>query len=151
LTAGTYKFVEPSADYDLEEMLSQAKTGRLQLENDLAQFRSDVSIWQLRDFFTKHNFLLSFSYIMLAIAAFSNWVFPLIPLKVGGGEILPITVYISKADSLSGTVHGGLLDESDQGYFLLPSGQAKGIFIPKERVEAIYFTNGPSDLHELTK
>jgi hypothetical protein len=62
-----------------------------------------------------------------------------------------VTIYQTEANHLSQTIYGGMLDESDQGFFILPSGHDKGLFIPKGRVEAIYFANGPSDINKATK
>ncbi len=81
---------------------------------------------------------------MLALAAYTNWVFPAIPFKLGGGEIVSTTIYLTPGHQVR-IIHAGMLDESDQGFFILVPGQERGLFIPKEQVEGIYFSSGPSD------
>jgi hypothetical protein len=153
---------------DLDEAISQLYGGTVllvpttqiglkseELKNRIAKIleetRSHTSLLRLETFVTVLGTLAILGYSICAIGAYVNWVFPFIPLKLGGGEIVPVTLYRTEQNQSWRYIHGGLLDQSDQGFYVLPSGHDKGLFIPKERIEAIYFGDGPSDLGNATK
>jgi hypothetical protein len=42
-----------------------------------------------------------------------------------------------------------MLDQSDEGIYIVPIGRDKGLFIPKESIEAIYFSGDPSGIDKI--
>jgi hypothetical protein len=139
-------------EFDQREQLEvRAKTLKDRLEKTISEFRSDTSTLGLRSFIYRYGVLMPVALCVMAVAIYSHWVFPYIPLKLGGGEIVTVTLYQTEANESSRVIHGGLLDESDQGFFILLPGQDKGLFIPKDRVDAIYFGNGQSDINHNLK
>jgi hypothetical protein len=124
---------------------------RRRLVEHIEDRRSDVSVRRLYRFFDVYAPIMLLIYIMLALAAYTNWVFPFIPLKLGGGQAAPITLYEPDSSQSHRVIHGTLLDQSDEGFFILPRGQERGLFIPKDKVEAIYFSDGPPDLDKILK
>jgi hypothetical protein len=117
----------------------------------LADFRSHTSFLRLETLVNVFGALALLGYSVCAIAAYTNWIFPFIPLKLGGGEIIAVMLYQMDQNQPWQSIHGGMLDESDQGFYVLPSGHDKGLFIPKERIGAIYFGDGRSELGDATK
>jgi hypothetical protein len=139
----------PAPDFDLIESQSLKMKGRLaELLSDVTSHTSTLRLETLLNLFGS---LIAFGYSVCAIAVYANCVFPYIPLKLGGGELVSITVYQTGADQTWRVMHGEMLDQSDQGLFLLPRGHNKGLFIPKERIEAISFADGPTDLDSAIK
>lgn len=107
----------------------------------LAEYDSHTSIFQRRGFAVSFGPLMMLVLFFTAISAYVNWIFPYIPIKLGGGEIMSVTMYESRANQPSRIIHAKMLDQSDQGYVIVRDGDDKGYFIPKERIEAIYFSD----------
>jgi hypothetical protein len=133
------------------DLLLRANTLKEWFPIHISEIRSETSRFRLERFLNTFSPLLAFVFSIFSIAVYTNWIFPFIPLKLGGGEIVAVTLYQSEASQSARPIHGGMLDESDQGFFILPSGHDKGLFIPKERVGAIYFADGPSDIDKAIK
>jgi hypothetical protein len=76
-------------------------------------------------------------------------IFPLMPQKIGGGEVVRATIYQSRPDHTSSIIHGGMLDQSDDGIYILPDGHDMGLFIPKERIEGIYFSDDSTGMEKI--
>lgn len=133
-------------EIDPTELEATAKNLKDRIAEIVADYESVVSPLRARGFINTFGPLVAVGYCIFAIAVYASWLFPYIPIKLGGGEIVAVTIYQMDADRSLRAIHGGMLDQSDEGFFILPSGHDKGLFIPKENVEAIYFANGPSDL-----
>jgi hypothetical protein len=134
-----------------EELNSRVSELQDRTATIIAELRSETSTLRLRRFVNIFAPLMAFGYSFVVIAAYTNWVFPFIPLKLGGGEIVAVTLYLTEGNQQTRVVSGGMLDQSDQGYFILPSDRDKGLFVPKERVDAIYFAKGPPELSKILK
>jgi len=109
----------------------------------LADLRSETSTIRLYRALDAYFPLSVFAYIMMALVAYTSWVFPSIPVRLGGGEVTPVTLYETYSGSLPKIVHGGMLDQSDDGFLILLPNAQKGLFIPKERIAAIYYSDDP--------
>ena len=119
------------------DLLQTALDVQKSLNAQLAEFRSDTSHLRLRHFIYTFLPITVFTASLGLVAIYSVWVFPYIPLRIGGGEMLEVSVYLSKESAP--ILHGLLLDQSDEGLLLVPAGINKGVFIPKEKYDAIYF------------
>jgi hypothetical protein len=69
-----------------------------------------------------------------------------IPPKFGGTAPMPAVLYLNKPiewlDSKT-TAPVSLLDETDQGYYVLEQGKRKAFFVPRGDVSSVYF--GPAE------
>jgi hypothetical protein len=74
-------------------------------------------------------------------------VYPHLKTSWGGGTPANVTVYFSKDSLLTPTksVEAQLIDESDEGFYLLGPKESKAIFVPRSAVAMIYFSDKPTD------
>ena len=84
-------------------------------------------------------------FAMILVAFYISSVFQLVQPKYGGGAPTPITLFLQKPVAWfnSTTISVSLIDETDQGYYVLSSGKDKALFIPRNDVSSIYY--GPVD------
>jgi len=125
------------------DLLIEANELRASILSELAELDSHTSVLRLDRLLSSYLPVIALGTALLAVTAYARWIFPHIPLKMGGGEVVSVTVYEEHSGSEPHTIHAGLLDQSDEGFFVLPKGSAKGLFLPKERVRGVYFFDGP--------
>jgi hypothetical protein len=101
--------------------------------------QKDTSIWQLRTFIKFYMPITFFSAAMIILVAYVYCIYDYIPFRLGGGQVLSVTLYIKNKDQSTSLLRAGLLDESDHGFYLLLPGNTKGTFISRDKVDAIYF------------
>lgn len=131
------------------QLLKEAKAVENTIDQVLSDMHSDTSTLRLERFVITYGPLSIFPFLLLALAVFSTWVFPTIPLKFGGGKVISATVYRFRLDRTLSVIDGKVLDQSDEGIYIVPTGHDKGLFIPKEGVEAIYFSDDPSGIDKV--
>jgi hypothetical protein len=131
--------------YDPRQALERIKQESFEM---LAEYDSHTSNFHKIGFLVSFSPLLMLVLFFIAISAYVNWIFPYVPFKLGGGEIMPVTIYEVRANQSPRTIHAKMLDQSDQGYVIVLDGDDRGYFIPKERIEAIYFSDNVSKLLE---
>ena len=136
---------------DDAEPLTMARLISLEIRIDCALERltSGTSMLHLQRSLSFYAPITIFSYVIATLAAWTFWVFPHVPFKFGGGEIPLVTLFESEAGKPNRTIKAAMLDQSEQGFFIVLPGHDKGIFIPKERVVAIYFSDGQIDFDKL--
>jgi hypothetical protein len=81
------------------------------------------------------------------LAIFSQFVYPHLRASWGGGTPANITVYFSK-DSLiypNKSLQAQLIEESEEGFYLVGSKESKALFVPRSSVAMIYFSDRPAD------
>lgn len=90
------------------------------------------------------DFLNWFSIIM-AVSFYIGAIFGSLPPKFGGGAPTAAVLYLDKPvawlDSTTASV--SLLDETDQGFYVLTPGKSKALFVPRSAVASVYF--GPAE------
>jgi hypothetical protein len=83
-------------------------------------------------------------FIILTISLYISSVFGSMRSELGGGAPAPVVLYLERPvvllDSTAAQV--ALLDETDQGFYVLPAGKNKALLVPRGDVRSIYF--GPS-------
>jgi hypothetical protein len=87
--------------------------------------------------------VLVFSLLLI----FSREMYPHIRASWGGGTPENVTVYFSK-DSLvnpNKAVQAQLIEESDEGFYIVGPKELRAIFVPRGAVAMIYFADKPSD------
>jgi hypothetical protein len=132
-----------------DDLLRKARELEKRLDLDISELESTTAIFRLDRLIYTFGSLTAFAYILFSVTAYSKWIFPSIPLKVGGGEVVSATIYQSRPDHTLNVVHGGVLDESDDGFYILLNGHDKGLFIPKDRIEGIYFSDDSTGIEKV--
>jgi hypothetical protein len=105
--------------------------------------------WDARSSRNRALYALDFRnwyFIVLSISIYVNMVMGHMQQKFGGGAPVPAVLYLNKPLPLSNgttTVEVSLLDETEQGYYILPPGKHTALFIPRGEVSSIYF--GPAE------
>jgi hypothetical protein len=99
----------------------------------------DVKRWNnpVRYILDSKNWYLA----LFLIWVYINWVFSGMPPRWGGGQLTPVQVFQNTPVSWSPSnpIDALLLDESDQGYYVLLSPTGKAFFIPRSSVSSILF------------
>ena len=82
---------------------------------------------------------------LLLVWIYINWVFPGMPPRWGGGQPTPIQIFQNTpvSWSQSNPTDVLLLDETDQGFYVLLSPNGKAFFVPRSNVSSILF--GPKE------
>jgi hypothetical protein len=84
---------------------------------------------------------------------FRNWFFLVLSLsfyivmfgtiqpKFGGGAPVPVVLYLNSPVAWldAKVVSASLLDETDQGFYVLTSPKGKALFVPRSNVASLYF------------
>jgi len=82
--------------------------------------------------------------VLLLLTVFASHVYPNIKASWGGGETLPVTLYLNgNAPVMPNQAwHVQLIEESDNGYYVLNKGEKRAVFIPRSAVALVYFSDG---------
>jgi hypothetical protein len=82
-----------------------------------------------------------------ALLVFSQYVCPHLKASWGGGTPANVTVYFTKDSLLSPNkaVQAQLIEESDEGFYIVGSKEAKAIFVPRNSVALVYFLDKAAD------
>jgi hypothetical protein len=81
-----------------------------------------------------------------ALLLFSRYPYPHLKASLGGGTPMKVTVYFSK-DSLlipNKSAQAQLIEESDEGFYIVGPKESKAIFVPRSSVAMIYFSDNPA-------
>ncbi|HXX21941.1 MAG TPA: hypothetical protein VEO19_02185 [Terriglobia bacterium] len=115
-------------------------------------FTCGVGAQHVRRATDRLRFALDFRNWLFAIVnvwIYVAMIFGTVPPKLGGGAPTPVVLYLNRpAAWLDSTVaSASLLDETDQGFYVLTPGKNKALYIPRSDVSSVYF--GPAE--EVTK
>lgn len=85
--------------------------------------------------------------LFIALLVFATWVYPHIKTSWGGGTPANVTIYFSKDSLLSPNkaVQAQLIEESDEGFYIVGPKETKAIFVPRSSVAMIYFSDKAAD------
>jgi len=83
------------------------------------------------------------AWVLILITVFASHVYPSIKASWGGGETLPVTLYLNGNAPVmpSQRWHVQLVEESDNGYYVVNKGEKKAVFIPRSAVALVYFSD----------
>ena len=83
------------------------------------------------------------AWVLILLTVFASHVYPSIKASWGGGETLPVTLYLNgNAPVMPGQRwHVQLIEESDNGYYVVNKGEKKAVFIPRSAVALVYFSD----------
>jgi hypothetical protein len=81
------------------------------------------------------------------LAIFSHYVYPHLKASWGGGTPANVTVYFTKDSLLSPNkaVQAQLVEESDEGFYIVGPKESKAIFVPRGAVALVYFSDKATD------
>jgi hypothetical protein len=85
--------------------------------------------------------------LFVVLLAFAQYYYPHIKASWGGGAPVDVTICFTKDSAISPnkTVSAQLIDEADEGLYIVGPNDSKAIFIPRSAVAFIYFSNKMSD------
>jgi branched-subunit amino acid transport protein len=91
---------------------------------------------------------------ILLLTFFALEVYPRVKPSWGGGGATPVVVYFSHDSRIlpNQELQGDLLDESDNGVYVVKKGEKQAIFIPRRAIAAMYFSDkllGPEFLKDV--
>jgi hypothetical protein len=86
--------------------------------------------------------------MVIALSLFPSYLYPRIKYSWGGGQPTSVVVYFAQDSRLfpGQQIEGQLLDESDGGFYVLPVGQDRALYISRNTVSALYFSQSPMNL-----
>ena len=81
--------------------------------------------------------------LLVALSAFAWNYYPRIRSSWGGGAPVDITMYFRKESAFKPNqrISALLLDESDEGWYIVGRNEQKAIFIPRNDVGLVYFSD----------
>jgi len=86
-------------------------------------------------------------YALFALFLFASYYYPHIKTSWAGGNPVPVTLYFTKDSALkpNQSVSAQLLDETDAGFYIVGSNEDKAIFVPRNAVSLVYFSDKVSE------
>ena len=83
------------------------------------------------------------AWVLILLTVFASHVYPNIKASWGGGETLPVTLYLNGNAPVMPNQrwHVQLIEESDNGYYVLNKGEKRAAFIPRSAVALVYFSD----------
>lgn len=87
------------------------------------------------------------SLLCLLLLTFARGIYPYLKTSWGGGTPVDVTIYFSK-DSLlnpNKAAQVQLIEESDEGFYIVGPKESKAIFVPRSAVAMIFFSDKLSD------
>ena len=91
--------------------------------------------------------LTSASAMLLFVFAFAGYYYPHLRAAFGGGSPVPATIYFSKDSPIKAgqSIAAQVVEESDQGFYIVAPNQKKAVFVPRNTVSLVYFGEKPAD------
>ena len=81
--------------------------------------------------------------LFLAVFVFAHYYYPHLRASWGGGAPASITVYFTKESALdpNKAVTAQLIEESDEGFYIVGPEETRAIFVPRSSVALVYFSD----------
>jgi hypothetical protein len=81
--------------------------------------------------------------LFLTIFVFGHHYYPHIKASWGGGMPVSVTVYFTKESAIdpNKAVSAQLIEESDEGFYIVGPMEARAIFVPRSSVALVYFSD----------
>jgi hypothetical protein len=85
--------------------------------------------------------------VFAALVRFAHYVSPHLRTSWGGGSLTKVTIYLTETSLLKPgqAVQASLVEESDEGYYIIGPSEGKAVFIPRSSVALVYFSEKASD------
>jgi hypothetical protein len=78
---------------------------------------------------------------------FARYYYPHLTASWGGGTPVSVTIYFTKDSAISPNkaVSAQLIEESDEGFYLVGPKETRAIFVPRSAVALVYFSDTVAD------
>ena len=85
--------------------------------------------------------------LLAALLVFATYYYPHMKSAWGGGSPINVLVYFNKDSAIkpNQSVAVQLIDESHAGFYIVGKNETKAIFVPRNSVSLIYFSDNPGD------
>jgi hypothetical protein len=85
--------------------------------------------------------------LFAVLLVFAQYYYPHLKASWGGGTPISATIYFTKDSPINPdrTVSTQLIDESDEGFYILGPKETKAIFVPRSAVALVYFSDKVAD------
>jgi hypothetical protein len=85
--------------------------------------------------------------LFVAVLFFAQNYYPHMKASWGGGAAVNVTIYFSKDSPISPnkTVLAQLVEESDEGYYIVGPKETRAIYVPRSAVALVYFSDKVAD------
>lgn len=85
--------------------------------------------------------------LFLIVFVFGHHYYPHIKSSWGGGAPVAVTIYFSKDSVIkpSESLSAELVEESDEGYYIVGQKDSRAVFVPRNAVSLLYFSDSVSD------
>jgi hypothetical protein len=112
-----------------------------------AQVDLNISSWDLAKNLTNADWAKTLFVILGALLVFASLYYPHMKSSWGGGSPIDAVFYFNKDSVLkpNQSVPVQLVDESDAGFYIVGTDESRAIFVPRNSVLLIYFSDEPSD------
>jgi hypothetical protein len=84
---------------------------------------------------------------LTAVLLFAQYYYPHIKAAWGGGTPVDITIFFKKDSPIRANqaISAQLIDESDEGYYILAPNENRAIYVPRADVSLVYFSGKLAD------
>ena len=81
--------------------------------------------------------------LLLILLIFAQYYYPHIKASWGGGTPTPVTLYLSKDSAIkpNQAVSVQLIEESDEGFYVVSPKETRAVYLPRNAVALIYFSD----------
>lgn len=85
--------------------------------------------------------------LFVILLAFAQYYYPHIKASWGGGAPVDVTICFTKDSAISPnkTMPVQLIDEADEGFYIVGPNESKAIYVPRSAVSLIYFSDNVSE------
>lgn len=102
---------------------------------------------RLKDVLKDGEWWKPLSTIFVALLVFAQYYYPHMKASWGGGTPVNVTIYFSKDSPIKSNqcVTAQLVEESDEGFYIVSPKESRAIYVPRTAVSLIYFSDRLSD------
>jgi|SRR5208282_511157 hypothetical protein len=85
--------------------------------------------------------------MFMALLLFARYYYPHMKASWGGGAPVSVTIYFTKDSAISPNkaVSAQLIEESDEGFYIVGPKETKAIYVPRSAVALVYFSDRTAD------
>ncbi len=90
--------------------------------------------------------------IFAVLFVFGHYYYPHIKSSWGGGAPVAVTIYFTRDSAVkpSQSVSAELVEESDEGFYIVGQRETRAVYVPRSAVALVYFSDSASDSALLT-
>lgn len=100
-----------------------------------------------RRFVDSEEWVKTLGTLFALLVFFAHSYYPHLKASWGGGTPMTATIYFTRDSPVSPnkSILVQLIEESDQGFYIVGAKESKAIFVPRSAVAMVYFSDKPSD------